>query len=149
LTIDRREFTYGLIAATALAGEARSLNASSDTIHPRKLLLQWQQEVLDLCFGMYIHLNMATYEQREWGNPKASRRLFNPAHLDTDQWAEAALSAKMKYGCRAGSRLHSIGRLHSIRSRWWNRVPQSTTALQAGLRRTMCSAGTKARGLKC
>ncbi len=99
MTIDRREFTYGLIAATTLAGKARCLNASADTIHRRKSLLQLQQEFLDLRFGMYIHLNMATYEQREWGDPKASPRLFNPAHLDTDQWADAALSAKMKYGC--------------------------------------------------
>lgn len=42
---------------------------------------------------------MATYEQREWGNPKVSPRLFNPRDLDTDQWARAAISAGMNYGC--------------------------------------------------
>lgn len=99
MTINRREFSYGLLAATAWAGGARRLSASPHTVHPGTSLLQLQQSFLDLRFGMYNHLNMATYEQREWGDPKASAKLFNPAHLDTDQWAQAALSAKMKYGC--------------------------------------------------
>jgi alpha-L-fucosidase len=99
LTIDRREFTHSLTAAAAWAAVARRLSASPSTDNRERSLLQLQQDFLDLRFGMYIHLNMATYEQREWGDPKASPMLFNPAHLDTDQWAEAALSAKMKYGC--------------------------------------------------
>jgi alpha-L-fucosidase len=99
LTIDRREFTYSLIAVAAWAVGVRRLSASPSTGHQGKSLLLLQQDFLDLRFGMYIHLNMATYEQREWGDPKASPRLFNPVHLDTDQWAEAALSANMMYGC--------------------------------------------------
>lgn len=99
LTINRRKFIYSLVAATAWAGSGHILGAVPETAHPRKSLLQLQQEFLDLRFGMYIHLNMATYEQREWGDPKTSPQLFNPVHLDTDQWAEAALSANMKYGC--------------------------------------------------
>ncbi len=62
-------------------------------------MTELQQQFLDLRFGMYIHLNMATYEQREWGDPKASPALFNPKNLDTDQWAHAARSAGMAYGC--------------------------------------------------
>ncbi len=62
-------------------------------------MLQLQQQFLDLRFGMYIHLNMATFEEREWGDPKASPALFNPKNLDTDQWASAARSAGMLYGC--------------------------------------------------
>jgi alpha-L-fucosidase len=62
-------------------------------------MTELQQQFLDLRFGMYIHLNMATYEQREWGDPKASPVLFNPKDLDTDQWARAARSAGMAYGC--------------------------------------------------
>src|ERR1700691_3084011 len=38
-------------------------------------------------------------EQREWGDPRASSALFNPKSLDTDQWAHAARSAGMAYGC--------------------------------------------------
>ena len=54
-------------------------------------MLEAQQRFLDLRFGMYIHLNMATFEQREWGDPRASSALFNPKSLDTDQWAHAAV----------------------------------------------------------
>lgn len=62
-------------------------------------MLEVQQRFIDLRFGMYIHLNMATFEQREWGDPKASPALFNPKNIDTDQWAHAARSAGMGYGC--------------------------------------------------
>jgi alpha-L-fucosidase len=65
----------------------------------KESMLSLQQKFVDLRFGMYIHLNMATYEEREWGDPKASPAIFNPRHLDTDQWARAALSAGMSYGC--------------------------------------------------
>lgn len=99
MTINRREFSYGLMAAAAWAGGAKKLSAAPAIASPAKSLLELQQEFLDLRFGMYIHLNMATFEQREWGDPKASAQLFNPAHLDTDQWAQAALSANMQYGC--------------------------------------------------
>jgi len=99
LVIDRRAFNLNLIATAAWAAGARGLNASPPAGDQGKSLLQLQQDFLELRFGMYIHLNMATYEQREWGDPKTSPRLFNPVHLDTDQWAEAALSANMKYGC--------------------------------------------------
>ena len=58
-----------------------------------------QQAFLDLRFGMFIHLNMATFEEREWGDPTLSPKLFDPKHLDTDQWAHAAKSANMGYAC--------------------------------------------------
>ncbi|NID16695.1 alpha-L-fucosidase [Luteibacter yeojuensis] len=48
---------------------------------------------------MFIHLNMATFEEREWGDPTLSPTLFDPKHLDTDQWARAAKSANMGYAC--------------------------------------------------
>lgn len=96
MLVSRRTFNYGL-AATALAGRgAFRYEAGAGEHRP---LVQLQQEFLDLRFGMYIHLNMATFEQREWGDPKVSPKLFNPAHLDTDQWADAARSANMGFGC--------------------------------------------------
>jgi alpha-L-fucosidase len=96
MKISRRGFNYGL-AATALSGKSLLASEASESGH--KSLLQLQQEFLDLRFGMFIHLNMATFEQREWGDAKISPKIFNPAHLDTNQWAEAALSANMGYGC--------------------------------------------------
>jgi alpha-L-fucosidase len=97
--MNRREFTGGL-AASALYASMEKAVAGSPRRHATELsMTELQQQFLDLRFGMYIHLNMATYEQREWGDPKASPTLFNPKNLDTDQWAHAARSAGMAYGC--------------------------------------------------
>ena len=77
--LNRREFTLNLIGAAASAAASSSAHAAPESAPPGKPLLQLQQEFLDLRFGMFIHLNMATFEQREWGDPKASPQLFNPA----------------------------------------------------------------------
>jgi alpha-L-fucosidase len=62
-------------------------------------LLDRQQAFLDLRFGMFVHFNMATFQDREWGDPLGPTAAFDPDALDTDQWAQAALSAHMRYGC--------------------------------------------------
>ena len=62
-------------------------------------LLELQQKFVDLRFGMFLHFNMATFQDREWGDPTSSPYLFRPTALDTDQWAAAALSANMTWGC--------------------------------------------------
>ena len=62
-------------------------------------LLNLQQRFVDLRFGMFVHFNMATFQDREWGDPTSSPDLFHPAALDTDQWASAAQSANMTWGC--------------------------------------------------
>jgi alpha-L-fucosidase len=100
--LNRRQFAGGLVAAYygtmadklslgMAPGEAKAARA--------RPMAELQQAFVDLRFGMYIHLNMATYEEREWGDAKASPQFFNPRNLDTDQWARAALSAGMTYGC--------------------------------------------------
>lgn len=111
--MNRREFNR-LLAGAGLMGSAlpalarsglgpaapaaRSSDAvAADLVDSR--LHAAQQAFLDLRFGMYIHLNMATFEEREWGDPQASPTLFNPKHLDARQWARAARSANMAYGC--------------------------------------------------
>lgn len=48
---------------------------------------------------MFLHFNMATFQDREWGDPTAPPDLFRPTALDTDQWAAAAQSANMTWGC--------------------------------------------------
>ena len=97
--MNRREFTGGL-AAAALSASLGTTSAAAIVGNASELsMLEAQQRFLDLRFGMYIHLNMATFEQREWGDPSASSALFNPKSLDTDQWAHAARSAGMAYGC--------------------------------------------------
>ena len=62
-------------------------------------LLELQQRFVDLRFGMFLHFNMATFQDREWGDPTSSPDLFHPTALDTDQWAAAARSANMTWGC--------------------------------------------------
>ncbi len=62
-------------------------------------LLDLQQRFVDLRFGMFVHFNMATFQDREWGDPTASAEMFRPTALDTDQWAAAARSANMTWGC--------------------------------------------------
>lgn len=62
-------------------------------------LVDLQQQFVDLRFGMFIHFNMATFQDREWGDPAGPIDAFNPTALDTDQWALAAKSAGMRFGC--------------------------------------------------
>jgi alpha-L-fucosidase len=60
---------------------------------------QLQQQFVDLRFGMFIHFNIPTYMNQDWPDPDASPALFNPKKLDANQWARAAKSANMSYGC--------------------------------------------------
>ncbi|MFC4209666.1 alpha-L-fucosidase [Pedobacter lithocola] len=62
-------------------------------------LAKRQQDFVDLRFGMFIHYNIPTYMDQDWADPEASPSIFNPKKLNTDQWAKAALSANMSYGC--------------------------------------------------
>jgi alpha-L-fucosidase len=58
-----------------------------------------QQQFVDLRFGMFIHFNIPTFMDQDWADPDASPTLFNPGRLDCNQWARAAKSAHMSYGC--------------------------------------------------
>jgi alpha-L-fucosidase len=60
---------------------------------------QLQQQFVDLRFGMFIHFNIPTYLNQDWPDPEASPALFNPKKLNATQWAKAAKSANMTYGC--------------------------------------------------
>ncbi|GAA0525419.1 alpha-L-fucosidase [Chitinophaga japonensis] len=58
-----------------------------------------QQQFVDLRFGMFIHFNIPTFGVDDWADPDASPAIFHPEKLDCNQWAEAAKSAHMSYGC--------------------------------------------------
>ncbi|TWR25881.1 carbohydrate-binding protein [Mucilaginibacter pallidiroseus] len=73
------------------------LKASAQTTPDR--YTQLQQNFVDLKFGMFIHFNIPTYADADWPDPQASPALFNPKKLNCDQWAKAAKSANMTYGC--------------------------------------------------
>jgi alpha-L-fucosidase len=60
-------------------------------------LQQLQSDYVDLRFGMFIHFGILTYTGT-WSQPNLDITQFNPTGLDPGQWADAAVSAKMKYG---------------------------------------------------
>jgi alpha-L-fucosidase len=64
-----------------------------------KDLHELQQGFTDLKFGMFIHFNIPTFTGHDWPDPDADPVIFNPQRLDCNQWARAAKSAKMTYGC--------------------------------------------------
>ncbi|MBB5351585.1 alpha-L-fucosidase [Haloferula luteola] len=66
---------------------------------PTRSLHALQEDFVNLRFGMFIHFNMPTFFPGDWPDPDASPEAFTPRHLDCDQWAEAAVSAHMSYGC--------------------------------------------------
>src|SRR6476620_457407 len=65
----------------------------------QKNLHQLQQQFIDLRFGMFIHFNIPTFMNQDWPDPEASPAIFDPKKLDCNQWALAAKSANMTYGC--------------------------------------------------
>jgi alpha-L-fucosidase len=58
-----------------------------------------QQQFIDLRFGMFIHFNIPTFADADWPDPDLPASVFNPVRLDCTQWAKAARSAHMSYGC--------------------------------------------------
>lgn len=62
-------------------------------------LHELQQRLVDMRFGMFVHYNMPTYANQDWPDPDASPELFCPKNVDCRQWARAAKSAGMTYGC--------------------------------------------------
>ncbi|MEI8094412.1 MAG: alpha-L-fucosidase [Spirochaetales bacterium] len=83
---------------------------------PTKALAELQKDLMNLRFGMFIHFSPATFLkvadrlQPDHAPPRQGKdgvagtaddlspALFHPTKLDCDQWAEAAVSAGMKFG---------------------------------------------------
>jgi alpha-L-fucosidase len=100
----RRDICKWMASAASLALPSTSVlglgeHALSPMVRRGKPLLDLQQRFIDMRFGMFVHFNMATFQDREWGDPDSPAALFHPTALDTDQWAEAAKSANMTWGC--------------------------------------------------
>ena len=63
-----------------------------------KAVTELQEDFLKLKFGMFIHFNMITYQGVQWVSGYHSPADFNPGgKVDTDAWADAAVSAGMNY----------------------------------------------------
>ena len=98
----RRQFVQSAASLAAGALIPLKMNPSVEAPQPYRTdrpLHELQQRFLDLRAGMFVHFNMATFQDREWGDPNGPTEAFDPAGLDTDQWAAAARSANMGYGC--------------------------------------------------
>jgi alpha-L-fucosidase len=59
---------------------------------PTKRQLDWQQ----MEYYAFIHFNMNTFTNKEWGYGDESPSTFNPSELDTDQWAKIIHESGMK-----------------------------------------------------
>ena len=113
-----------------LAGN-HSAAAEQNEVHrvtPRRgrPLLDLQQRFVDLRFGMFVHFNMATFQDREWGDPTSPADLFYPSALDSDQWAAAAQSAGMTWGC-----------LTTPASRWLLHMADKDTSSKRGAKTSL------------
>jgi len=73
-----------VFAVPAFAGEAKPVSQL------REDFLKWK-------FGMFIHFNVATSNEREWSNGHEDPATFAPDKLDCNQWADAASTAGMQY----------------------------------------------------
>jgi len=91
--------TGGATGGTADGGGPSTL-ADASTSPDSGTGRTWQQiqsDFIDMRFGMFICLGILTYTG-SWGTPNLPIEQFNPTKLDCDQWATAAVSAKMKFG---------------------------------------------------
>src|SRR5689334_22063140 len=59
---------------------------------PSVAQLSWQQDEL----ALFLHFDVNTFSDREWGDGKEDPATFNPAHLDAKQWVSAAKKAGAK-----------------------------------------------------
>ncbi|MBG6237573.1 alpha-L-fucosidase [Mycetocola sp. CAN_C7] len=60
---------------------------------PTPAQLAWQRRGL----GMFVHFGLNTFADREWSDGTLSPDLFDPEHLDADQWAEVAAGLGATY----------------------------------------------------
>jgi alpha-L-fucosidase len=89
-----------IIALLIIISSSTTLNyATAQQKAATKPLLELQQDFVDLGLGMFIHYGMPTFMDQDWSDPDAPLSLFKSPRLDPDQWAKAAKSANMTYGC--------------------------------------------------
>jgi alpha-L-fucosidase len=62
-------------------------------IKPSPQQIAWQ----DLEIGVIFHFSTNTFLDREWGDGTADPKVFNPSHVDTDQWMKAVKAAGATY----------------------------------------------------
>ena len=91
-------FPQSFLYAENMSVDAISGSTETTSCITKKTTID-KSNFLDLKFGMFIHFNMATYENVQWVSGYPSPAKFNPGvkKIDTDAWADAAVAAGMKY----------------------------------------------------
>jgi len=88
-----------IVVAYVSAAEKSNANPKQKSPARKKTVKELQEDFLKLKFGIFIHFNMATYKGVQWVSGYHDPSTFNPgSKIDTDAWADAAVSAGMKYG---------------------------------------------------
>ena len=80
------------VLATTLAGAAPKGHIAPSMVPDAN-----QRGMIDRQFGMFIHFGINTYSGQEWTDGTLKPDIYNPAKLDTDQWAKTAKDAGMTY----------------------------------------------------
>jgi alpha-L-fucosidase len=89
--------------ATGIGGSAGGCGVASDAgvdapaPGPATALEDLQRAFIELRFGMFLHFGILTYTG-SWAASNLDITKFNPTKLDPNQWADAAVSAGMKFG---------------------------------------------------
>jgi alpha-L-fucosidase len=95
LGISLESFAKQIVSSSKKQLSQSNKNAP-DTKKQVKIL---HDEFLKLRFGMFIHFNLATYKGVQWVSGYHDPSTFKPSieKINTDAWADAAVSAGMKY----------------------------------------------------
>lgn len=56
-----------------------------------------QRKLIERKYGMFIHFGPNTFQDIEWGDGQVSPSVYNPEHLDCDQWVRVARDAGFRY----------------------------------------------------
>lgn len=83
----------GLLSAALALAAVTALAQNFADVKPTPQQVAWQ----DMEMGAILHFGTNTFLNREWGDGTAPPSVFNPQHVDTDQWIEAAKSAGIRY----------------------------------------------------
>jgi len=71
---------------------AQQKNFEPNKVVPTKSMIDYQKQEL---IG-FIHFNMNTFTNKEWGYGDEAEAVFNPTKLDVEQWVKAAKAGGIK-----------------------------------------------------